>query len=206
MKNKLLVFDFDGTLVQSHELIYDCLENAFQKRNIKLHSREKLRMTPSREFFRNYSMGPLATLNLIREVKSEMKKRSSELNLFLQVPELLRKLSIKWELHLHTSNTAAVVTEVLKKENLENIFSEVHADLGLFSKSKMLSRVANSIQWKEVYSIGDEDRDVLAAQKTGVKVIGVAWGLHDKSLLQLLNPTYFVNTFDQLDNLLQTIV
>jgi phosphoglycolate phosphatase len=75
----------------------------------------------------------------------------------------------------------------------------------LFGKRRALARArkAEGMRRNEVLFIGDEVRDVEAAQAAGVDVAAVTWGFNSRVALAKCDPTYVV---DSPEELLQLVV
>jgi len=66
----------------------------------------------------------------------------------------------------------------------------------MFGKATMLHRILreNNLKIQQSVSVGDEARDVEAAQSIGMKTVAVTWGFARASDLIHLKPTAIVNT------------
>ena len=54
---------------------------------------------------------------------------------------------------------------------------------------------------EEVIYIGDEDRDIIAAKRVGVKVIAVTWGYNSKEKLMKEKPDCLVSSPKELEKI-----
>lgn len=54
--------------------------------------------------------------------------------------------------------------------------------------------------------ITDTSGDVLEAKPTGVKTIGVLWGLHDEEMLRIVNPEKIVKTPSELEMAIEELL
>lgn len=70
----------------------------------------------------------------------------------------------------------------------------VYSGQNIFGKDKVINRLLKEQEINKALAvyIGDETRDVEAAQKLGMKVIAVTWGFNSKKVLQTLNPDAIV--------------
>jgi len=53
----------------------------------------------------------------------------------------------------------------------------------------------------EVVYVGDEARDIEACQKADIAVITVSWGFHRKEVLREKNPTYLVDSPEEIETI-----
>jgi len=70
----------------------------------------------------------------------------------------------------------------------------------LFGKGKALKRIlrAEKLERADVLYVGDEVRDIEAAQRAGVKCAAVTWGFHAADLLRTANPDFVLETPGEL--------
>ncbi|EFO61480.1 Phosphoglycolate phosphatase [Giardia lamblia P15] len=59
---------------------------------------------------------------------------------------------------------------------------------------------------EDTWMIGDMTVDIQAGVAAGVKTIGCTWGFHSKDILAAENPTYLVNSWHELEELLMKLV
>ena len=103
-----------------------------------------------------------------------------------------------------TSNTFEIVGKFLDKHNWRSYFPLLERSGRINGKSKVLKKILQEHGWKaeETIYIGDEARDIVAANKTDMPSIAVTWGLNTRRLLAKQNPTYIVETPAKLGELL----
>ena len=51
--------------------------------------------------------------------------------------------------------------------------------------------------------IGDEKRDIDASLAAPIPIIAVSWGFNSKTFLEKSNPTYIVNTVNELESTIE---
>jgi len=87
----------------------------------------------------------------------------------------------------------------LKKNDLE-VFDFVYSGRAVFGKSRLLKKLMKdkTIPHKNPIYIGDEIRDVDAAKKAGITVIGVTWGYNTKNALSTSHPDHIVDKPEEL--------
>jgi phosphoglycolate phosphatase len=64
----------------------------------------------------------------------------------------------------------------------------------LFGKNKIITNILKRrhLEKEETCYIGDEDRDIEAAKKAGVKSAAVTWGFNTKKRLASINPDFLI--------------
>jgi phosphoglycolate phosphatase len=81
------------------------------------------------------------------------------------------------------------VQKILKNNQLD-VFDFVYEAKVLGQKSKVLEKIIKKYEFEKentVY-VGDETRDIEAAQKAGILSAAVGWGFNDIEVLNNLNP------------------
>jgi phosphoglycolate phosphatase len=74
-------------------------------------------------------------------------------------------------------------------------FSFIEAGSKLLGKARALSKAIkrHRLDKASVCYIGDEVRDIAAAQSVGVKSIAVTWGFNNRSTLEKTGPSYMIS-------------
>lgn len=204
---KTLIFDFDGTLVDSMQLYVrgvNAVGADFGLPKIDKHNLQEMKQSSIQDLTKKYGIGPLKLAKLIFTVNKNIRQEIAEVNFFPKVKPLLVKLAKKYQLGILTSNHVENVEDFLKKQNFEGVFDFVYASKNLFGKDKILSGLLKKYHLKkeEVLYFGDEVRDIEACQRMQLKIVAVTWGFNDKSLLAAKNPDYLFSSPDEIATLL----
>lgn len=203
MNKETVIFDFDGTLVDSLSLVYDCLNEVLSEEDIKI-SRDKFKKLKRR--------GVLETLKeleipfykfpiLYLKTKNRMEERIIEVDLYDGIKSLLSELKEKeLIIGIVSNNKKSTIEKFLRNRNLD-YFDFV---VGSFFFSKKTSRLRKVIKTKKekVIYIGDQVGDIKAANEINVSSIAVSWGFDDKKELKKQRPTYSIDSVNELYNLL----
>jgi phosphoglycolate phosphatase len=109
---------------------------------------------------------------------------------------LLYSLKSNYKIGIVSSNSKDIIIDTLKKDNIENLFEFVYSESSLFGKHLVLKKMCkkHNINPLDVIYVGDEDRDIIAAKKAGIKNIAVTWGFNSKEKLSRENPDYLVDS------------
>ena len=203
---KNIIFDFDGTLVDSYSLMLDVLDD--NKMNLSLNfSRsqlEHLKGLSMREIIRELHI-PLTKIPFfVHSLRTELHKHLDRLRLFDDIEQTLRKLKEKGlNIWIVSSNSRENIVDFLKLKNLE-IFNDVISDDSIFFKHRAIKHLIkeNKLELVKTVYVGDEVRDIHAAQKAHVDVISVTWGFNHKETLIQNNPTFAVDFPSQIIDLI----
>ena len=186
-----LIFDFDGTLVDSFSKAmekFNLLAQQFNFRSLDINEIHRLRELTSKQLIKHLKIPLYKLPQVIRRARQYMHDEMLNLNPFFHIPEVLHKLhAAGFTLGILTSNSAENVEIWLKSHDIYQLFTFIHIESNFFGKKHILRRILKNyeIDKSKAYYIGDETRDVEAAKKSGIYSIAVTWGFNaEKTLLQ----------------------
>lgn len=199
---KTILFDFDGTLVDTFPII--------EKEVRKLKGIEKKQKIDFNEIKKLGTKGlikksgipywkiPLLTKNIMREIRNR-----KDIKLFEGVELILKQLRKRYRLGIVSSNSEENIKKILKENGVDKLFDYIYSASSLFGKHKNLKRLIKKykLNLEEVIYVGDEDRDILAAKKVGIKVVAVTWGYNSKEKLMKEKPDYLVSSPKELEKI-----
>ena len=176
---KTLLFDFDGTIADSFELV---LEITYELTGLQRQSKEevaRLRHLPLLKAVRELHLPVRHMPQLLLQGRQKMLERIDEVHPFPGIPDVLKKLHDSgYHLLVMSSNGEKNVRTFLRANHLEQYFNGVYGGASLFNKAITLRKVLrrNKLVAAECFYIGDEVRDVVAAKRARVKAVAVTWG------------------------------
>ncbi|WP_039729285.1 HAD hydrolase-like protein [Leptolyngbya iicbica] len=193
------LFDFDGTLADSLSaivLITNRLAPEFGFRPTPLAEVEALKGLTARQLIR-YSGIPLLKIPaLLRRVRAELSQQGGHITPCPGVIEVIRTLYAQHHtLAVVTSNSPATVEAFLAAHDLTHCFLSVDGGGTLFRKGKLIMRCLEKHQLvpRETVYVGDEIRDIDAAQFAGVRPVSVTWGFNSRPLLMKMSPDWLID-------------
>jgi phosphoglycolate phosphatase len=199
MTQKVIIFDFDGTIADTVEALVSIanrLAIEFDYIQITPNELTLLRNLTSREIIRYSGVSLLKIPFLFKKVKSELKNKIKELEPISGVKEALIELNQQgYTLGVITSNSQENVTEFLRFHNLNYLFEFLYSGVTIFGKTTIINNVLRQKQLKPetVIYVGDETRDIEAAKKANIKVIAVSWGFNSPEALAKQNPDFLIH-------------
>jgi phosphoglycolate phosphatase len=204
---KTIIFDFDGTLADSFDIIVGIIGKIAVGGKI-LGSKEinDLKEHTIIEIAKILEVSKFRWPFLVALGRKEMSKKIDQLKLHDGLESTIKQLSSeKINLIVLSSNSKKNIDFVLDKYNINTNFNHVYGNVGLLSKSRSISKVLkqNKIKKSDVIYIGDEARDALAAKNLGIKFIGVTWGFNSAKLLSKYPNFAVVNDASELKNKLK---
>lgn len=204
MENKtVLLFDFDGTIVDSMTVIKTILNDLAPKygyKNLEDNDIELLRGKSPREILTFVNLSFLKIPFIARDLKKAFRENLQNVPLVAGMKETLQTLSRQGVLFgIITSNGKENVETFLKLNGIHTV-EFVYGDVGLFGKARVIERALreNSIDKQNAVYVGDELRDIDAAKKVGIKIISVTWGFNSSEALKNASPNYLVHNPNEI--------
>jgi phosphoglycolate phosphatase len=210
---KLVIFDLDGTLVDSTDQIW----NAVYSTREKLHYTQELKenLVPkiglaARELFADLNLTDLEVTRAVETLRKEISDiKLTELNLYPSVQELLNLLiSRNFLLAIGTNKPFWLADKALKECNIRGNFTLVAGSdsLPLKPDKAILEYCINhlSIPSNSTIMIGDRVEDMHAASSARVISYGVLQGVHNRNqLLEAGAKKVFFDITDLYESLVQ---
>lgn len=203
-----IIFDFDGTIADSFDYVADFLAHEAGINQLTEYQRDELRHMSMRGMVRHLQYPAWKLPVLYFKGRRVMSRHIKNIEPFEGIPEVIRKLHAEGhELFIVTSNSLRNVHEFLHHNDLHTYFLKVVASVSVFGKAgalrSLLEEQKLSIEGS-VY-IGDELRDIQAAESIKLKVIAVTWGFARvvdleaaKPLAMISNPADLIKTLEEL--------
>lgn len=207
---KEIIFDLDGTLVDSLETFIRVGNEMAEKYGYRPVSQEKIKellKMPMKKRLKELKIPVFKLPKMAVELLNNYHTYAEEVNLVEGVGELLQKLhAAGYGLSIVSSNSVHNIKSILELNKI-NVFENIQSSKGLFAKhitiGKLISKLG--IDKSEVIYIGDEQRDVEACKKIGIKVISVAWGFDPVELLKHENPDFIARNPNEIYEIISGI-
>lgn len=199
---KHLIFDFDGTIAESQEIVGDILT--------KLASKYQFDELSAKEIKHRSSLSLSKKIKLfffIRRVDSEFKglygknlKSIKPVNEILNTLAQLHNMGIK--LSIISSNTKSNIDMFFKMNDIDFIHTIISVH-GLFGKHKAIgAHINDDKDRREVLYVGDEIRDIIACKKAKVDIAFAKWGLDGNEDITSFNVKYILAFPSDLINII----
>lgn len=196
-----IIFDLDGTLVESTDAICRSVNYALKKRGFNIVGHDVLKLYIGRhllELFRELTgVDDRAYLwemiNLYRERFETIGIKENKL--YPGISDMLG--------NLYTKNYIASIKPhhasrmILSELQMDKYFIGVYGaevDGTRADKTELLHYLKNKEKISNAIMVGDRDTDIFAAQSCGFKAIGVTYGYGTEKELEKAKPDYIVNT------------
>lgn len=188
-----IILDFDGTLANTAHILQKIYNRMAKKKGWPSMTQEdyrRLRKGTLRKALEWAGVHPWELPMLLYKGRKEFLKEITDVELFTGMEELVADLEdAGWDVYVLSQNSQKAVRQILRKNGLDdNVHTLKRASL--LGKHLNLRKFLGSHHYKkkDVWMIGDEVRDIIAAKKAGVHIAAVTWGLQDKSVLKQYKP------------------
>jgi phosphoglycolate phosphatase len=206
MMNAPLIFDLDGTLIDSKPEIISTYQKVFKQVPPQTDTQVS-ELDFGQPLMR--LLGALYTdeteKQAARNLFLELYDNSSYENtpLYEQVVEILRYLKSKqYPLFIATNKRLSPTLRILKAKAIDVFFTEVMANEMqpgiIITKSDMLFYLKQKYEMEEAYMIGDTYVDVTSAQEVGFKSVAVLYGYERAESLSKYQPDFTISRLSEL--------
>lgn len=206
-----LLFDLDGTLVDSITLIVESMRHAFREREGAPSNEEWIAHigTPLAACFRHYARDEDDVQLLIAGYREyQLANHDRLVRAYEAVPETLRALRERgYPLAVVTSKGEELAHRALKHVGIDDLFETV---VGLESSTKhkpdpepvhvALDRLGATPE--RGWFVGDSPHDINAGNSAGVTTVAALWGPFSRETLAAAGPSHIIGDIRELPGLL----
>ncbi len=211
-KYPLIIFDWDGTLIDSRMHIIDSMRAAIADEGLPAPDDETIAHIIGLSL-------PVAISQLLPQIDEQRAQRIAEayrehffreeqrmVQMFEGAEELLRDLHGEgYYLAVATGKGRRGLDLALRISGLDELFHVTRCADETRSKPdpQMLDEILTDLdmQPRQAVMIGDTRYDLEMAHNIGMDSIAVSWGVHDRELLQNHNPTHIIDRLSELKEL-----
>lgn len=207
-KYQLIIFDWDGTIIDSQAHIIASMKNAILDEHLPIPGDDSIRHIIGLSLER-------AILGLFPELKQPVVDRIAEnyrkhffadmnrSELFEGVAETIQDLHASgYFLAVATGKGRKGLDLALRNTGLEPFFHITRCADETRSKPDplMLDEILTDLDLnaESAIMVGDTSYDMDMAGNIKMDSVAVTYGMHDRQLLMSSNPTYFIDSIDQL--------
>lgn len=206
-RSPIAIFDFDGTLADSLELVineYNKVAPRFRAKQVDRRELPRLRKLKAGPAMKEHNISFWKLPLLVSVMRSAMHAHVDGLRPYDGIGPALHALSAAGcRCSILSTNSGQNITRFLARHDLK-LFEHIAGGSSMFGKARALKRLIARAQFdaRDVFYIGDEARDVEAASKAGVRSIAVSWGYADRAVLAAHGPTHVADRPEDLVSLL----
>ncbi len=203
MKNKLIVFDLDGVLFDSIELMHEYTAARFEhiprQAIMELHTGDvDFSDIKSEKWIKKPE-----TPEGIEARLQEYRDKKLSILMYPMMKELLHRLGEGATLVVNTSAATEASLPLLERERIDDLFSLVATRDLHASKAEKFKLIGETFKTEphEMLFITDSLGDVREAKHLNVPTIAVTWGVHDRSFFEREPHPHLVAIVDTVDEL-----
>ena len=199
---RLAIFDFDGTLADSlpwFRASFQDMIARFDLAPVRDDEIDGLRGMSARQIMARLNVSMWQLPAIVSDMRKRKLAAASEISLFYGIPALLTDLQRAGiQTAIVSSDSEASVRQVLG--SAASLITRFDCGAAVFGKHWKFRRVARKLGAKPsaTICIGDEIRDIEAADATGMDSGAVAWGYALPAALQAAGPTHLFNSIGEM--------
>ncbi len=206
----LLMFDFDGVLVDSRDFMVEVIISACKSVgcdtiNTPVEVLELFSVNVY-EGLASHGLSPPERAAVLAAVTAASQSGARSIAPVAGMPAALRRLAAAHPLHIISSNSAAFVRHYLRAHHLEDCFAAILGGDSDDSKTrKIRATVAATAGFNRAFYIGDTAGDILEGREAGIETVAVDWGWHSREKISTAEPDFIVSTPAELERLLGSV-
>lgn len=204
MAYKCVIFDFDGTLADTEDQVFQLYNEMATKYKYRKITHEELQHIKEMNISEIMEIVDIPFYRLPRVLKEGQRRLRDDKDTIRafkdHLDEFIMELAQYTEIRgILTSNVKKTVNAFLDNHKITQYFDFVVCS-SLLSKEKKIKKVQKKfkLDTSEILYIGDETRDILSCHRAGVDVVAVDWGYNTKAALTKCKPTYEVNSLEEI--------
>jgi phosphoglycolate phosphatase len=203
-KKKLVIFDFDGVIINTLEFQYGLNEPLNPHITYKMY-----KDMSNGNFFDSFQgENAIVTLNpnpLFRELYHA---KVREFDTPAAIQQAIKKFSKDCSVAVVSSGSEDSIRHFLEKEDLLQCFSDI---LGYQTHTSKVVKIKGLLEKHNLAShdavfITDTLGDIREGTEVGIRTIGVTWGMHDRATLEKGNPAIVIDSTEDLERTVEAIL
>lgn len=201
-----IIFDFDGTLADTFDLIADVSYELTGAKRLPAEQLAALKSLPILAAIRRFGGSPWTIPKLMLLTRRRMKARIATVPIFDGIPQALQQLQTQGHtLFILSSNNTTNVAAFLTGHELAPYFKAVYTVPygNAWLKARALRRISRGLGLdnRNCYYVGNEPLDVHAANELGIHAVAVTWSGQNTEDLTAAKPEFIIHTPEELPKL-----
>lgn len=215
MKYNSVVFDLDGTLLDTLGDLRDSVNYALEKNALPKRTTEEIRSFVGNgiRLLIERSVPENAPVETVNKCFSDFKEHYKDHSAILTKPydgiiSLMKNLKSKGIKIAVVSNKADFAVKTLMEDYFSGLYDCAYGERAGVEKKPAPEGVLGAISemgadGENTVYIGDSEVDVETSKNANLPCIAVTWGFRDKKVLESLNPEYIVDSPSDILNIIE---
>jgi len=196
-RRQAVIFDFDGTIADSFEYVFDFLKKeAGNTSKFTTAELKDLRKMPMRRLALRLGISVWRLPLTYFKGRQVMRAHMEHVEPFDGMIDVIRQLHADgYQLFIASSNSSRNIKQLLRRQGVLSCFRTVRSSAGITGKPALIRQllVRYRLSRRTAWYVGDEMGDVVAASRAGVHSLAVSWGFADPEKLKQLGPDAFAD-------------
>jgi phosphoglycolate phosphatase len=205
---RYVLFDFDGTLVDSKEVFvsaFNQIAHKYKFKKIEAANLDHIRKLSMIDRFRFLNVPIYKVPFLTREFLSLYRSQITGVSVIKGMETVLKRVNdLGMNTGIVSSNSAVTIKNFVKNNGITGI-ADVYCSGRLFGKDRVFRKFLQDkkLASNEVLYVCDELRDIVACKKVQLKPIWVSWGYEIKEAMQGETTYYTAHTPGELISIIE---
>lgn len=199
---RLLMFDFDGVIVDSYDYFKGAFISACDKCGFsEIDSDEKFKKIFELNFYESMEHLGIShdgTAEILAEMHNAIREGNKTFDFFPGMSQALEDLSKENHIYIITSNSTGAVEDFFGRKNLKCVKEVLGSDKEKSKIRKIATLLDRHNDINEFWFIGDTKGDILEGNQAGVDTVAVTWGWHSLETLEEAVPYHIVDEPEEL--------
>lgn len=196
---KVLLFDFDGVVVDSFSIVYKISKSVLSKYGVNIKNKNDFLKLYKRNWYesvKEFGVSESEIKKIVNHIADKLSQAYSKVKPFENMKAVLKKLSANNKVIIITSSPGKCVEEYLRKNGFPKL--KVIGAEKETSKVKKIKLMEKKFPDDDICYIGDTAGDIKEGKTAKVKTVAVTWGYHKKKTLVSENPDFVVDSPKEL--------
>jgi phosphoglycolate phosphatase len=203
MHSTTMIFDFDGTIADTHHFMVDIcnqLAPVYGYNPIPSDDIERLRDKSARELIEHLKIPMLKVPAIVTKAKHIFHDGIAGVSLIEGMHDVLHTLHARGvKLGILSSNDRKNIDAFLINHDI-HVFDFIHGARTIWGKHHSLKKMLRQqhLEASSVFYVGDETRDVVCARQANVASVAVSWGCNSSKRLSDESPDHLLEKPNEL--------